>query len=70
MTTQNAKNVVRGFSLVPGQDCTTLKGRTTIVFGILPTGLSRTFRVLASVILYFYFCICYIIPPPSTSSTL
>jgi len=28
------KNVVRGFSLVQGQDCTTLKGRTTIVFGI------------------------------------
>jgi hypothetical protein len=28
------KNVVRGFSLVQGQDCTTLKGRTTIAFGI------------------------------------
>jgi hypothetical protein len=28
------KNVVRGFSLVQWQDCTTLKGRTTIVFGI------------------------------------
>jgi hypothetical protein len=28
------KNVVRGFSLVPGRDCTTLKGRTTIVLGI------------------------------------
>jgi hypothetical protein len=27
------KDVVRGFSLVPGWDCTTLKGRTTIVFG-------------------------------------
>jgi len=28
------KNVVRGFRLVPRWDCTTLKGRTTIVFGI------------------------------------
>jgi hypothetical protein len=28
------KNVVRGFSLGQGQECTTLKGRTTIVFGI------------------------------------
>jgi hypothetical protein len=28
------KSVVRGFSLVPGRDCTTLKGRTTIVLGI------------------------------------
>ena len=28
------KNVVRGFSLARGQDCTTLKGRTTIAFGI------------------------------------
>jgi hypothetical protein len=33
------KNVVRGFSLVPGQDRTTLKGRTTILFGISPTAL-------------------------------
>ena len=28
------QNVVRGFSLVQSQNCTTLKGRTTIVFGI------------------------------------
>jgi len=28
------KNVVRGFSLVQWQDCTTLKGRTTTVFGL------------------------------------
>jgi hypothetical protein len=34
MTNQNVKNVVRGFSLVPGQARTTLKGRTTIRFGI------------------------------------
>ena len=41
------QKVVRGFSLVPGQDCTTLKGRTTIVFGIWPVRLPRTFQVLA-----------------------
>ncbi len=29
-----ARDVVRGFSLVPGRDCPNLKGRTTIVFGI------------------------------------
>jgi len=29
------KNVVRGFSLVPGWYCTTLKSRTTTVFGLI-----------------------------------
>ena len=36
-----SKNVVRGFSLVPRWDCTTLKGRTTIIFGISSIGLPR-----------------------------
>jgi hypothetical protein len=62
MTNQKAnisENVVRGFSLVPGQDRTTLKGRTAIVFGIKPTGLPRIFQVLASVILHFHFCLLH-----------
>jgi hypothetical protein len=46
------KNVVGGFSLVPGQDRTTLKGRTTIVSGISPTGLLLKTEEFA-------FCISY-----------
>jgi hypothetical protein len=38
------KNVVRGSSLVPGSDCTTLKGRTTIVFGTYTMKLPRFAR--------------------------
>jgi hypothetical protein len=34
MTNEYGKDVVRGFSLVPGRDRTTLKGRTAIGFEI------------------------------------
>ena len=47
MIKQSAKNVVRGFSLVPGWDCTTLEGRTTTAFGVWRMRLPRTFQVLA-----------------------
>jgi hypothetical protein len=33
------KDVVRGFSLLPGRDSTTPKGRTTVVLGILAMGI-------------------------------
>lgn len=38
------KDVVRGFSLLPGRDSTTPKGRTTVVLGILAMGLPRFAR--------------------------
>ena len=38
------RNVVRGFSLLPGRDSTTPKGRTTVVLGILAMGLTRFAR--------------------------
>jgi len=38
------KDVVRGFSLLPGRDSTTPKGRITVVLGILAMGLTRFTR--------------------------
>jgi len=41
------RNVVRGFGLVPRQNCATLKGRTTVVSEVWAVRFPGTFQVLA-----------------------
>jgi hypothetical protein len=46
---QKCKDVVRGFSLVPWRECTTLKGGTTVMLGIWQMRLPRRALMMLSV---------------------